>query len=140
LAILFHEQDVSAEIKNKNLLKKWLKGMVLLEDAIPGKINIIFTSDSHLLELNKKYLARDYLTDVITFDYSENQAIAGDIYISVMRVKENATIYGGSFDVELKRVMAHGILHLLGYDDKTEKQISLMRRKEDYYLSQYPEI
>ena len=112
--------------------------MVVMENAIPGKINIILTSDSHLLELNKKYLDRDYLTDVITFDYTENQVVAGDVFVSVPRVKENAERFGENFDLELKRVMAHGILHLLGYGDKTEGEISLMRRKEDYYLAKYP--
>ena len=140
MAILFHEHGVSARIKNKRLLKKWLREMVLMEGAIPGKINLILTSDSHLLELNKKYLDRDYLTDVITFDYSENQGVAGDVFISVTRVKENAEVYGESFDLELKRVMAHGILHLLGYDDKTDAEMSLMRKKEDYFLENYPDI
>lgn len=140
MAILFHEQDVSAGIKNKKRLKNWLKELVLHENAVPGKINIIITSDSHLLELNKKYLQRDYLTDVIAFNYTENQTIAGDVFVSIPRVKENAAALCNSFHDELKRVMVHGVLHLLGYDDKTEKEISIMRRKEDYYLSISPDL
>lgn len=140
MAILFHELDVSAGIKKKNLLKNWIRELVVQENAIPGKINIILTSDNHLLELNKKYLARDYLTDVITFDYSENQSVAGDVFISINRVKENAEVYGEPFGFELNRVIAHGILHLLGYDDNSEEEIMIMRRKEDYYLSKSPKL
>ena len=140
MAIRFHEQEVSAGIKNKTLLKSWLKELVLNENAVPGQINIILTSDNQLLELNKKYLSKDSLTDVITFDYVDNQAINGDVYISIPRVKENASLYSVSFLTELKRVMAHGVLHLLGYDDRSREQKSLMRKKEDLYLARSPEL
>jgi rRNA maturation RNase YbeY len=140
LAIRFHEKEISAGIKNKNLLKKWLKDLILQEHANPGQINIVFTSDSNVLELNKKYLSRDYLTDIITFDYTENQLVAGDLFISIIRVKENSERFDVTFNMELKRVIVHGILHLLGYGDRNEKEKSLMRQMEDRYLLNSPEI
>jgi rRNA maturation RNase YbeY len=140
LAIHFHEKEISAGIKNKNLLKKWLKDLILQEHASPGQINIVFTSDSNVLELNKKYLSRDYLTDIITFDYTENQIVAGDLFISITRVKENSERFDVTFHMELKRVIVHGIMHLLGYGDRNEKEKSLMRQMEDRYLVNSPEI
>jgi rRNA maturation RNase YbeY len=140
LAIKFHESEASVRIKNKNLLKTWLKDLILQERANPGQINIIFTTDSNLLELNNKFLSRNYLTDIITFDYSENQMIAGDLFISVPRVKENAIKFEVTFKKELKRVIVHGILHLLGYGDSNESEKSLMRKLEDNYLLKSPEI
>lgn len=140
MAIHFHEKEVSVGIKNKNLLKKHLKDLIVQEHASPGQINIVFTTDSNVLELNKKYLSRDYLTDIITFDYSDNQAIAGDLFISITRVKENSESFDVTFNKELKRVIVHGILHLLGYGDRTETEKTLMRQMEDRYLLDSPEI
>lgn len=140
MAINFHEKEYSAGIKNKNLLKKWLKDLIEMEHASPGQINIIFTSDSHLLELNKEYLSKDYLTDIITFDYSGNQQVAGDLFISISRVLDNSKTFAVTFEMELKRVIVHGVLHLLGYDDGSEKEKSQMRRMEDKYLLNSPEI
>ena len=140
MAIHFHEKEVSVGIKNKNLLKKWLKDLIVQEHASPGQINIVFTSDSNVLELNRNYLSRNYLTDIITFDYSDNQAIAGDLFISITRVKENSESFDVTFNKELKRVIVHGILHLLGYGDRTETEKSLMRQMEDRYLLDSPEI
>ena len=140
MAINFHEKDESAGIKNKNLLKKWLKDLIVLEHASPGQINIVLTSDNNVLELNNKYLSRNYLTDIITFDYSENQVIAGDLFISVTRVRENSEKFDVTFKKELKRVIVHGVLHLLGYGDSTKKEKSLMQQMEDRYLTISPEI
>lgn len=140
MAIHFHEKEVSVGIKNKNLLKKWLKDLIVQEHASPGQINIVFTSDSNVLELNRNYLSRNYLTDIITFDCSDNQAIAGDLFISITRVKENSESFDVTFNKELKRVIVHGILHLLGYGDRTETEKSLMRQMEDRYLLDSPEI
>ena len=140
MAIHFHEKEISAGIKNKNLLKKWLKDLILQENASHGQINIVFTSDSNVLELNKKYLSRDYLTDIIAFDYTENQTVTGDLFISIPRVKENSMRFDVTFHMELKRVIVHGILHLLGYGDSNEKEKSLMRQMEDRYLVNSPEI
>ena len=140
MAIHFHEKEESAGIKNKNLLKKWLKDLIVKEHASPGQINIVLTSDNNVLELNKKYISRNYLTDIITFDYTENQVIAGDLFISVTRVRENSEKFDVTFKKELKRVIVHGVLHLLGYGDSTQKEKSLMRQMEDRYLTNSPEI
>ncbi len=114
--------------------------MIGLENARTGKINIVFTTDSQLLELNKKYLSRDYLTDILAFEYSDSQTVDGDLFISVERVKENSDNFHVSFKNELKRVIVHGILHLLGYRDSTEKEKSLMTQMEDHYLLISPAI
>lgn len=140
MAIHFHDKGAFAGIKNKNNLKSWLKDLILQEKAKPGQINIIFTSDRKLLDLNRKFLSSENLTDIVTFDYNENQGISGDLFISIQRVKENAKIFGVSFQHELKRVMAHGILHLLGYKDGDEKEKVRMRKMEDQYLEISPEI
>jgi probable rRNA maturation factor len=140
LAIHFHENDATVRIRNKNLLKNWLKDVIFKEHASPGQINIVFTSDSNLQEINKKYLSRDYLTDVIAFDYTENQVITGDLFISIPRVKENAEKFEETFNTELKRVMVHGILHMLGYGDSSKIEKSLMRKMEDRYLVFSPRI
>ena len=98
-------------------------------------LNYIFCSDDYLLEINKQYLDHDYYTDIITFDNSEDEALLeGDIYISVDRVTENAENFNTSFEVELRRVMVHGVLHLLGFDDTTDELKAQMRSKEDEYL------
>lgn len=140
MAIQFHEKETSAGIKNITLLKKWLKDLIILERARPGQINIVLTTDSHVWELNKKYLSRDDLTDIVTFDYTESQEVTGDLFISVPRVKENAEKFEVSYKHELKRVIVHGVLHLLGYDDKKENDKVLMRKMEDHYLKNSPEI
>jgi rRNA maturation RNase YbeY len=99
-----------------------------------GKIGVIFCRDEYLLELNKKYLNHDYYTDIITFNYSEGNFIAGDLYISVDRVKENSEKYKVPFIYELARVIFHGILHLIGYNDSNTEDKVIMRQKEDHYL------
>jgi len=140
LAILFHEKEVSAGLKNKNLLKKWLNDVIGQENARPGQINVVFTTDKQLLQLNIKYLSRDYLTDIISFEYSDSQPVDGDLFISIERVKENSDSFDVSFKNELKRVIIHGVLHLLGYKDDTEKEKSLMTQMEDQYLLNSPAI
>ena len=99
-----------------------------------GDINVIFCSDNYILDVNMKYLQHDYFTDIITFDYCEDDTLSGDLFISVDSVKENASFYGTEFEVELNRVIVHGLLHLIGYDDHKDQDIKMMRSKEDYYL------
>ena len=99
-----------------------------------GDINIIFCSDNYILDVNMKYLQHDYFTDIITFDYCEKDILSGDLFISIDSVRENALFYGTEFSDELNRVMVHGLLHLIGYDDHTEEEIATMRSKENYYL------
>jgi len=132
--IYLHNQDTEYSYTKKRKLKNWIKNTVKEEGFSIGEINIIFTSDDYLLEINQKFLSHNYYTDVITFDYSDNKKISGDIFISIDRVKENAEKYKEKFFDELNRVIIHGILHLLGYKDKTSNEKDLMRKKEDFYL------
>ena len=132
--IYLHNQDTEYSYTKKRKLKNWIKNTVKEEGFSIGEINIIFTSDDYLLEINKNFLSHDYYTDVITFDYSDNKKISGDIFISVDRVRENAEKYKEKFFDELNRVIIHGILHLLGYKDNTSNEKHLMRKKEDFYL------
>ncbi|MCO6563914.1 MAG: rRNA maturation RNase YbeY [Apibacter sp.] len=124
-------------LKNKLKRKKWLKNVIEQEGCRLGDVNYIFCSDEQLLEINIQYLNHDFYTDIITFDYKENHLVSGDIFISIDRVKDNAIINYEEFDKELNRVMVHGILHIIGYKDKLEKDIKLMRKKENTYISLY---
>lgn len=124
-------------LKNKLKRKKWLKEVIQQEAYRVGDLNYIFCSDEQLLEINIQYLNHDYYTDIITFDYKENQLISGDIFISTDRVKDNAVINNEDFDHELNRVLVHGVLHIIGYKDKLEKDIELMRKKENTYIDLY---
>lgn len=99
-----------------------------------GDISIIFCSDNYILDVNIRYLHHDYFTDVITFDYCEGNKLSGDLFISIDSVRENAIEFGTEFDKELHRVIVHGLLHLIGYDDHTPEDQKEMREKEDYYL------
>lgn len=121
-------------------MKKWIEAVIKKEKKSPGEINYIFCDDDSLLALNKKYLNHDTFTDILTFDYSgeapiKNKIIA-DIYISIPRVKSNAKKFNTPFEKELSRVMIHGILHLCGYKDKTRKDKTLMRMKEEECLKE----
>ena len=140
MAIYFHDKEETAGIKNKNLLKTWLRNIIFQEGYKPGQINVIFSSDEFLLELNRTYLSRDYITDIITFDYTENETVNGDLFVSIPRVKENAVIFNDSYGVELKRVIVHGVLHMMGYDDGDETLKLKMRDIEDKYLEYSPNL
>lgn len=109
----------------------WITRVIDSENFQIGDLNYIFCSDEYLLQVNLAYLNHDYYTDIITFDYCEAQQISGDIFISIDRVRENAKSFAVSFNEELLRVMAHGLLHLMKYKDKTDEDSSLMRRKEN---------
>ena len=128
-------QYISENLEEVKENKKWIEGIVLSENKSLGNIVFVFCNDQFLLEKNIKYLNHNTLTDVISFDYSTKNKIHGDILISVERVKENARLYNQKFSTELNRVMAHGLLHLLGYKDKSEADAKIMRSKENYYLS-----
>ena len=134
--ILFHIQT-KIKIPNKSLYKKWIKNLALHLGKRVGELNFIFCSDESLLELNQQYLQHDTLTDVITFDYSEEDFIQGDIFISTERVQDNAKDFDVDFNSELRRVIAHGVLHLCGYKDKTKVDSKIMREKENWALSEY---
>ncbi len=124
-------EDISFDLKHKRLNSTWFKEVCLREGKRLGDVNVIFCSDPYLLDINIKYLGHDYYTDIITFDYCESGVVSGDLFISVDSVRDNASHYGASFDDELDRVMIHGILHLLGYDDHSDKDVAVMRSKEE---------
>ena len=131
--ILFHFK-IKYELKNRRKIKSLIKDIIEEENKIMGDINYVFCTDNYLLEINSKYLNHNTLTDIITFNFCENKKISGDILISLDRIKENSSIFDQSFNKELYRVMIHGILHLIGYSDKSSKEKERMRKKEDYYL------
>lgn len=124
-----YESDFSLE--NESQFKAWIQQIILSEQKSEGEINYIFCDDEYLLGINQKYLDHDYYTDIISFDYSVANELHGDIFISTDRVAENALTYNVTFQHELLRVMAHGILHYCGYKDKSDVESQLMRNKED---------
>ncbi|MGB5361713.1 MAG: rRNA maturation RNase YbeY [Aureibaculum sp.] len=127
--------ETEYSLQKQNELGKWITDLILKEGLKEGDINYIFCNDDYLLEKNVKYLNHNELTDIITFDYSIGKLLSGDIFISIERVKDNAISYNVAVKDELQRVMVHGVLHLCGYKDKSKEEKSLMRDKEDYYLS-----
>ena len=132
--VRYFTEDIKFEFKNKLLTRKWLKTVAGSEIRKLGDINIIFCSDNYILDVNMKYLQHDYFTDIITFDYCEDDFLSGDLFISIDSVRENSIFYGTEFKDELNRVIVHGVLHLIGYDDHCEQDIAVMREKENYYL------
>lgn len=135
-SIRFFTEDISHKLASPAKTKQWIKSIVEAEGFALGTVSYVLCSDEYLLEMNKQYLDHDYYTDILTFDNSESDTeIEGDIFISLERVRENAAGESVSFDEELLRVLAHGILHLCGYDDHTAGEKEEMRKKEDYYLS-----
>jgi probable rRNA maturation factor len=135
-SVHFFYNEVRFKLKNPRKVTSWIKRVVEKEGSSIQEINYIFCSDSYLLSLNQGFLKHNTLTDIITFDSSEEDSVlTGEIYISVERVKENARKYTVSFEDELSRVMIHGILHLLGYKDKKPAEKTLMRKKEEASLS-----
>jgi rRNA maturation RNase YbeY len=126
----------TSKFKVKDLRKKkiWLNSISKNEGKEISNLNFLFVNDKEMLKYNKKYLQHESYTDIITFDNSLNNKIAGDIVISLERVNENAKYYQVSYNYELERVMAHGLLHLLGYNDKNKVEEKIIRKKENYYL------
>lgn len=138
MPINFFEEDIQFKLSSKAKIKDWVKNTIIEEGYSLGAINYIFCSDQYLLQINIDYLNHDYFTDIITFNTSDSDSIiSSDIFISVDRVKENSSMNGISFIEELMRVMIHGILHLIGYDDHTDEDVLLMRSKENYYLEKF---
>ncbi|WP_339660873.1 rRNA maturation RNase YbeY [Croceibacter atlanticus] len=122
---------------NEDELNSWLLSVIASEGKNLGEINYIFCDDAYLLSINQQYLNHDTYTDIISFDTSEGNNLSGDIFISVERIQENAQQFNVSVDDELKRVLAHGILHFCGYKDKTDDEAKLMREKEDEKLKMF---
>ena len=132
--IRFHFTN-SFTLKNKRKIKNWLKDTIVNEKKKVGDINYIFCSNEYLKKMNNDYLSKNYETDVISFDFSKDNKISGDIYISSETVKKNSIIFNVCFNNELKRVMVHGLLHLLNYNDKSKQELKIMREKENFYIN-----
>ncbi|GGW43579.1 rRNA maturation RNase YbeY [Arenibacter certesii] len=122
------------QIDNEAEYSDWIDRIIISENATQGQLDFIFCDDEYLLKINQDYLQHDTFTDIITFPYGDDQNIAGDIFISVERVRENAKTFKVEFESELRRVMSHGILHMLGFGDKNDQEIQLMREKENEKL------
>ena len=135
--IQFCTEDITFSLQEKLKHKAWLNEVAKQEGKKILELSYVFCSDNYLLQINQEYLNHDTLTDIVTFDNSEDpKKIEGDIFISIDRVKENGEKLGTS-ETELERVMVHGLLHLLGYKDKKKEDKSLMTEKEDFYIKQY---
>ena len=135
-AIKFFSQNTNYNISGKNKLRKWIENAAISENKPISELIYIICDDTYLLNLNETYLNHNTFTDVISFDMSDsNVNIKGEIYISIDRVRENSRKYGETIQDEFHRVMIHGMLHLAGYNDRTENERTEMRLKEDYYLS-----
>lgn len=132
--VSYFTQDTAFMYKDRRLTTRWLKEVALREGCKIGAVSVIFCSDPVILDVNRKYLGHDYYTDIITFDYCEEEVLNGDLFISVDTVRANAAEYGTLFHEELSRVIVHGVLHLIGYDDHSEADIAEMRMKENEYL------
>ncbi len=131
--IFFHQEEIDFVLVDEERISNWLEALILEEKKEYSNINFIFCNDAYLLKKNQEYLDHDTYTDIITFQYNE-EPLEGDIFISIERVEENAKELTTSFKSELNRVLAHGVLHLCGYGDKSDEEKKVMRGKEDFYL------
>ena len=129
----FFENIEAIEISSD--ITPWLNNLITAENKKIGEITYIFSDDNYILKVNQDYLKHDFYTDVITFDYVKGRTISGDIFVSLPRISDNAKMLNKDFKKEFLRVLAHGILHLCGYKDKLDEEISLMRDKEDHYIN-----
>jgi rRNA maturation RNase YbeY len=134
MPVKFFNEEIKFNLKYKILLKNWIKNTIATEKFKTGAINYIFISPNEILRINREYLNHDYFTDIITFNYCENSIINGDIYICIDTVKNNSSRFDVTFIEELHRVMIHGILHLVGYNDQNDDEKAIMREKENFYL------
>jgi rRNA maturation RNase YbeY len=138
-AIHFFTEQTTLTVKNKTLIREWLTHLIHRHKKSVGEINIIFCSDQYLLKLNEQYLGHDTYTDIITFDFVEDKIISGDIFISVDQMKENARLFHVKQPSETQRLIAHGVLHLLGYKDKSKKDKKTMTAQEERALEWWVE-
>ena len=136
--IIFDDTTQKQNALNWRSLRNWITKTVSDEGYIIGDLSFVFCDDAYLHKINLEFLEHDTLTDIVTFDYSSENIVSGEIYISAERVEENANQFSQEFDLEIHRIIIHGVLHLLGYKDKTPKDKLLMTNKEDYYLSLPP--
>ena len=138
--IIFNTENVKLQNFRKRIISQWIKTIAEKFGKRVGEISYIFCTDSKILEVNLEYLNHDYYTDIITFDYSENDTISGDIFISIDTVRSNAEKFGELYEKELKRVIIHGILHLCGIDDKAPGARSIMEKNENDALEIYENL
>jgi len=134
LSIQFFTEGIKYSIKNRNDKTRWINNVIAHEQRKCGEINIIITTDDYLLNLNKTFLKRDSLTDIIAFNFNQDETLSGELYISLERIRENSKKYNCTVEEELDRVIIHGILHLIGYEDNDKTSKARMRRKESEYL------
>lgn len=134
MSVQFFSEETEFIIDNPQSIRKWIHSAIEDKGFVPGTLNYIFCSDDYLLSINKQYLNHDTYTDIITFDYAKGKIVSGDIFISIDRVKENATKFHKTFENELCRVIIHGVLHLCGLKDKSTEDSHHMRAEEDFYL------
>lgn len=132
--VRYFKEDIKFDFRKALVTNRWFRLVAGSEMRKIGDINVIFCSDNYILDVNMKYLQHDYFTDIITFDYCEGDVLSGDLFISIDSVRENSIYYKTEFTEELDRVLVHGILHLIGYDDHSDEDIKVMREKENYYL------
>ncbi len=135
--IVFVDGEVPCRIQHRRAVKSWIHSVIAHHNKTLGDLSVVACSDEQLLEYNQKYLDHNTFTDIITFDYSEGNQLSGDLLISFERVSENAVNQGVEMQNELRRVIIHGVLHLAGFQDKTEEESSAMRLAEDQALSMF---
>ncbi len=133
--INFYYEEVSEDQIDEDIIKSWISKVITSYNSFLGSITYIFCNDDYILDINKQYLNHNYYTDIITFDYCENNTVAGDLFISIDTVLSNSHKFKTPFKEELHRVIIHGILHLLGFKDKTEEEAQIMRDKENLALT-----
>ena len=139
MAIRFFNSNIKFNLKNKRIIKDWIKSVISYNKKSVGDINYIFTSEDEILEINNKYLNHNFYTDIITFPYVKEKKISADIYICIDIVQSNANEFNQKFHKELCRVIVHGILHMVGYDDQNKKEQQEMRKAENFLLNKLNE-
>lgn len=140
MAFQFHNADHRFRCPNRRKIRAWIQAFAAAHEKRIGEVGVVFCTDAYLLEVNKTHLQHNYYTDIITFDYSENGVVSGDLMISVDRIKDNAKTHNQLFFIELLRVIIHGHLHLVGYTDKTDAEQKTMRAQEDEWIARYHEF
>ncbi len=139
MKILFFYDEISFRLRKSAPLKELISEVIRGEGKTPGDLIFILTGDAKILTVNREFLKHDYFTDVITFDYCSGNTVNGEVYISIDTVRGNANNYNVSFKQELTRVVIHAVLHLCGYDDKSDDDRRIMRMREDYWLKRHEE-
>jgi rRNA maturation RNase YbeY len=137
MGISFNYAGISFRVRQARLHKQWLTSVIEHHSRQIGSVDYVFCDDAMILEINKQYLQHDYFTDIITFDYTEEGIVSGELYISIDTVRTHALDYKTGVYNELRRVMVHGVLHLLGYNDKNKSEIADMRMAEEKWLAHY---